>query len=101
MHVTITARHCEVTDELRERARMLVDRLEKVAQRGHRARVTFLAEHGELAVELQLHTVRGRVHIARATGADLRSALDRVAERMRRQVGRSPARRRTLQRSSR
>jgi ribosomal subunit interface protein len=101
VRVTITARHCDVTEELRARARALLERLEKVSQRAHGARATFLEEHGVAAVELQLHTTRGRVHVARAEGADHHTALDRATDRLRRQVGRAPARRRTLQRSSR
>lgn len=101
MRITITARHCQVSDDLHERARAVVQRLAKVAARTHAARVTFVEEHGETAVELQVNTVRGRVHVARASGPDHRTALDRAADRMRRQVGRAPARRRTLQRTPR
>ena len=101
MRVTITARHCEVSDELPQRAREVLGRLEKVAARAHTGRVTFVEEHGEPSVELQVHTVRGQVYVARASGTDHRTALDRAADRMRRQLGRAPARRRTRQRAAR
>jgi ribosome-associated translation inhibitor RaiA len=52
-------------------------------------------------VELQVQAARGKVHVARGLGTDHRTALDRAADRLRRQVGRSPARDRTLQRQGR
>ena len=101
VRTTITARHVEVSDELRARARDLVSRLTKVASRLHTARVTFGEDHGESMVELQVQAARGKVHVARGLGADHRTALDRAADRLRRQVGKSPARVRTLQRQGR
>jgi ribosomal subunit interface protein len=90
MRVTITARHCEVSAELRARASEQLDRLERVARRAHQARVLFLMDAGQPVVELQLHTVRGKVNVARAPGADHRTALDRATARLRRQLGREP-----------
>ena len=59
MRITITARHCDVPSELRDRARHLLDRLSKVAPRPHDAQVIFGADHGTPMVELRLHTARG------------------------------------------
>jgi ribosome-associated translation inhibitor RaiA len=101
VRVTITARHCEVSDALRARARDIVSRLDKVGARLHAARVTFGEDHGESLVELEVRATRGKVHVARGLATDHRTALDRAAERMRRQVGRLPARVRTLQRQGR
>jgi ribosome-associated translation inhibitor RaiA len=101
VRVTIAARQCEIADHLRDRARELVSRLERVAPRVHSARVTFAEDHGESVVELELRGARGAVHVARGAGPDHRSALDRAAQRMRRQAGRVPARRRALQRQPR
>ncbi|MBI1967480.1 MAG: HPF/RaiA family ribosome-associated protein [Gemmatimonadetes bacterium] len=99
MRVTITARHCEVSDELRARARELMQRLGKVAGRPHDGQVTFEEDHGEASVELRLHTARGVVHVGSALGPDHRTALDRAAARVRRQLDKSaPSRRRTVQR---
>jgi ribosome-associated translation inhibitor RaiA len=101
VRITITARHVAVSDELRARARELVLRLTRVAPRLHGAHVTFSEDHGESFVELEIRAARGRVNVARGLGADLRTALDRAAGRLRRQVGRRPARDRTLQRQGR
>ncbi len=92
MRTTITARHCDVPEELRARARELVGRLAKVASRPHDAQVIFGADHGAAAVEVRLHTARGRVHVGRGGGPDYRSALDRAAARVRRQLDKAPAR---------
>src|SRR5438128_7533276 len=78
MRTTITTRHCDVPDELRARARELVGRLAKVAPRPHDAQVILGADHGTAAVEVRLHTARGRVYVGRSAGPDHRSALDRA-----------------------
>lgn len=102
MRVTVTARHCEVSGELRARARELLERLGRVAGRPHDAQVTFAEDHGEASVELRLHTARGVVHVGRAFGADHRSALDRAAARVRRQLDKTaPSRRRSMEREPR
>jgi len=94
MRITITARHCEIADELRARARTLVTRLERVAPRPHDGRILFLAEHGRPAAEVRLHVARGTVLVGTARGADHRTALDLAIAKVRRQLDKSPARRR-------
>ena len=107
MRITVTARHCAVPDELRARARALVERLAKVASRPHDGQVIFWADHGLAMVELRLHTARGNVAVARAEAEDHRTALDRAADRVRRQLDKAaakrsgPARRRAVARESR
>jgi ribosome-associated translation inhibitor RaiA len=93
MRIGITARHCDVSPDLRLRARTLVERLAKVASRPHDGRVIFADDHGVATVELRLHTVRGAVLVGRAEGTDHRSALDRAVARVRRQLDKSPAKR--------
>jgi ribosome-associated translation inhibitor RaiA len=39
-------------------------------------------------VEVRLHTARGQVHIGKALASDHRTALDRAAARVRRQLER-------------
>ena len=86
MRITITARHREIPDELRARARAQLERLGKVAARPHDGRVVFADDHGEAAVEIRLHTARGKVYVGRALADDHRTALDRAAQRVRRQL---------------
>ena len=86
MRMTITARHCVIPDELRARARELLERLGKVAARPHDGRVIFAADHGEATVEVRLHTARGTVHVGKALADDHRTALDSAIARVRRQL---------------
>lgn len=89
MRITITARHCEIPDELRLRARELLERLRRVATRPHDGQVIFRKDHGSPAVEVRLHTARGAIHVGTADGTDHRSALDRAAAKVRRQLGKA------------
>ncbi len=102
MRITVTARHCDIPDELRARARVLVGRLAKFASRPHDAQVIFSEEHGAPAVEVRLHTARGHVYVGGADGTDHRTALDQAAARVRRQLDKAPPkRRRSLEREPR
>ena len=90
MRITITARHTEISPDLRARARSLVERLVKVATRAHNAQVVFGDDHGVATAELRLHIMRGAVLVGRAEGGDHRSALDLAAARVRRQLDKRP-----------
>ena len=92
MQTTITARHCEVSDELRERARTVVERLGTLARRPIESTVVFDTQGGGHTVELRLHVARGELLVARGEGDDHRTALDRAEEKLRRQVDSSPSR---------
>jgi ribosomal subunit interface protein len=94
MRITITARRCEIADELRARARTLLERLGRIALRPQDGQVLFVADHGRPTVEVRLHAARGAVHVATARGADHRTALDSAAAKVRRQLDKSPTRRR-------
>lgn len=86
MRVTITARHTELDDDLRAHARDLVEKVAKLARRPHHAQVTFTEDHGEAGVEIEVHAPRGRIHVAKASAVDLRSALDAAIARIKRQL---------------
>jgi ribosomal subunit interface protein len=89
METTITARHCEVSDPLRERAITVVERLGNLASRPMEMTVVFDAEGAQQTVELRLHVARGEILVAKGEGADHRSALDRAEEKLRRQLERA------------
>ena len=102
MRITITARNCDIPEELRVRARGLLERLSRVASRPHDGQIIFGADHGTPTVEMRLHTARGQVHVGSGGGPDHRTALDRAVARVRRQLGKAePARRRAAARESR
>jgi ribosome-associated translation inhibitor RaiA len=86
MRTAITARHCDIPDELRARAQTLLQRLTKLAPRAHDAQVLFVQDHGTPTVEVRLHTARGAVYVGTAGAADLRTALDRAVAKVRRQL---------------
>ena len=90
MKVTVTARHCEIDDELRERAVDLIQRAAKRASRPQSAEIIFDNDHNQKVVEYQLYLPRGSVHIASAEAADFRTALDRAAEKLRNQLDKLP-----------
>ncbi|MBA3761292.1 MAG: ribosome-associated translation inhibitor RaiA [Gemmatimonadales bacterium] len=94
MQTTITARHCEVSEPLRERAITVMERLGNLASRPMEVTVVFDADGLHQTVELRLHVARGEILIARGEGADHRTALDRAEDKLRRQVERVSNRRR-------
>lgn len=88
MRTTITARHCEIPEALRERAQTVLERLGNFARRPVEATVVFDADGLDRIAELRLHVARGEVLIARGEGEDHRTALDRAEEKLRRQLER-------------
>jgi len=88
MRMTVTVRHCEISDDLRSRATDVVARLAKVARRLHSAEVIFDADHGTKVVELKFVLARSQVRVATAEADDFRTALDRAADKMRSQLDR-------------
>jgi ribosomal subunit interface protein len=92
MQTTITARHCEISDALKERARSVVERLGSIATRPVESAVVFDVEGPVQTAELRLHLSRGEVLIARGEATDHRSALDRAEERLRRQLEKASTR---------
>ena len=95
MHTTITARHCEVSEPLRERAVTVMERLGNLATHPMEVTVVFDADGLQQTVELRLHLARGEILVAKGEGADHRTALDRAEDKLRRQVERVSDRRRT------
>jgi ribosomal subunit interface protein len=92
MQTTITARHCEISDGLRERTQAVVERLGSMAPRAMESTVVFDSEGTQQTVELRLHVAGGEILVARGEGTDHRTALDRAEERLRRQLERASSR---------
>jgi ribosomal subunit interface protein len=92
MRPTITARHCEISDALRERAVSVVERLGNMASRPMESAVVFDTDGIGLIVEIRLHLATGDVLVARGDGPDHRTALDRAEEKLRRQIERASER---------
>jgi ribosomal subunit interface protein len=92
MRTTVTARHCEIPDDLRERAGQVLAKVAKAAHRPQRAEIVFDADHGRKVAEVQLYLPRGQVKVASAEADDFRTALDRVAEKLRNQLDKHASR---------
>jgi ribosomal subunit interface protein len=92
MQTTITVRHCEIPEGLRERAITVVERLGKVTPRPMEMTVVFDTEGQEQTAELRLHLAGGDMLVAGGEGVDHRTALDRAEEKLRRQVERASER---------
>jgi len=101
MEIIITARHGEVPEDLRLRAERAVTRLARLAHRPTAANVTFDAEHQRAVAELRLTAARGVLYIATGEAADHRTALDRVASKLRHQLDKSITRPRRAGRTRR
>lgn len=86
IRITVTARHSEIPDELREHAEALVEKAAKMAYRPQHAEVIFDADHGKRVVEIHLTMTRGRVDVAHAESDDFRVALDSAVQKLRGQL---------------
>jgi ribosomal subunit interface protein len=91
MQTTITARHCEINEVLRERARTVVERLGTLVHRPMESAVVFDTDGGQATAELRLRGARGETLVARGEADDHRTALDRAEEKLRRQLDKDPA----------
>ena len=86
MQTTVTARHCEITDALRERAEEVTARLAELSPHALECTVVFDAEGLIHRVEIRLHARRRKVLIGVGEGPDHRTALDRAEEKLRPQL---------------
>lgn len=86
MQVTVTARHCEITDALQERAAQVAHRLGALAHRPIGCTVVFSMDGQSSTAELRMQDGRGETLVASGDGSDHRTALDRAEERLKRQL---------------
>lgn len=90
MRVQITARHCEISDTVRRRAEEQMERLTKFDSRLSAAELVFDEEkHGRKKAEGILSIDGGPPVVARAEDRDFRSALDKVVDRLSKQLRRN------------
>lgn len=86
MRVQITERHCEVPREARERAETQVAALAKYSPRATAADVVFMEENVDRIVEVIVHIDGEEPVVARAEDTEFRAALDKVIDRLSRQL---------------
>lgn len=94
MDVRITARHCSITDSVRDIAQTRVSRLSRFEPRITAAEVQFSDENALKQVEVRLSVPGTSMVQARGAGDSFRTALDRSVERLERQMRRRHSRRR-------
>lgn len=85
MNTTITARHCEISDELRHRAASVLARLGGLVARPLEATVIFDVISTRATAEIRVLGGGERYH-ASGEEKDHRSALDRAEDKIRRQL---------------
>jgi len=84
VRLTITERHCEIPNRVRDRTESLVNRLSKFEDRATAAEVVYIDENHTRKAEIIVH-IDGAPHVvARGEGDDFRSALDRAVDRAKR-----------------
>jgi ribosome-associated translation inhibitor RaiA len=81
MNTTITARHCEISDELRTRAEEVLGRLGSLTDRPVDGTVVFDVAPNLWQVEIRLHISRGDIFVGTGEEKDHRTALDRAEEK--------------------
>jgi ribosome-associated translation inhibitor RaiA len=95
----VTARHCEISQLLQERAATIADRVSALAMRPISCTVVFDLEGTKSLAELRLLDARGETLVSRGEGPDHRTALDRAEERLKRQLETASGRQRRSRRA--
>lgn len=82
MRIQITARHCEIGQDVRERAEELIERLKRFDPGLSSAEVVFTEEGRLYRAEAILH-IDGKDHVvAHADADEVMAALDRMNDRL-------------------
>jgi ribosomal subunit interface protein len=85
MTTTISARHCEISDELRQRAETVLQRLNSLVNRPVDGTVVF-DMNPQASAEIRIHSSSGEIFVATGEDKDHRSALDRAEDKVKRQL---------------
>ena len=93
MQIIISVRHGEVTHRVREAVEHQLRRLSRFEPRLSRAEVALLEEKNRCEVEAKVSVERMGLFHARAEGPELPIAVNRVVDKLARQLRRSHSRR--------
>lgn len=88
MQVSITTRHCTVSERTRTEAEQRLQKLQRYEPRLDTAIVEFDDDHGTKQVETRVFVAGSHSMIAHGTGDTFRHALDRSIDRLERQLRR-------------
>jgi ribosomal subunit interface protein len=97
MHVQITARHCNLSDDIHERARTLAERWPRFDRATSAARLVFEIQGLDHKVEAIVSRDRQEPVVATGQGSDFRAALDEVDGRIGRMLRRDNEKRKDHQ----
>jgi len=100
MQTTVTARHFDISDSLRERAGTIMDRLENAAPRPISNHIVFDVQGSTAVAEIRLHLSQGEAMVATGDGPDHRTALDRAEAKLRSQLRKAVERPRRVRKPS-
>jgi ribosome-associated translation inhibitor RaiA len=95
----VTARHCEISELLQQRAGTIADRVSALAMRPISCTIVFDIEGTRSLAELRLLDARGDTLISHGEGPDHRTALDRAEDRLKRQLETASGRQRRSRRT--
>jgi putative sigma-54 modulation protein len=92
MDIITTARHFELTPEIREYARKRIEKLQRLLERVEEVHLVLATEKYRQIAEVTLHA-RGAEIVSREESDDMQISIDHVVERVERQMKRLDARR--------
>jgi putative sigma-54 modulation protein len=82
LKVQITARHCDISDDLREATQAQIDKLSRYDPRGGSADVTYTEEKHTRKVDVVVHIDGAEAVVAQAEDREFRTALDKAIDRL-------------------
>lgn len=88
MNVSITTRHCTVSEKTRGEAAERLQRLQRYEPNVATAEVEFDDDHGTKQVETRIFVAGSHSIVAHGSGDTFRTALDRSIDRLTRQLKR-------------
>lgn len=88
MNVSISTRHCSVSERTRSEAEARLQRLQRYEPRVANAEVAFDDDHGTKHVETRIFVAGSHTIIAHGSGDTFQTALDRSVDRLARQLKR-------------
>lgn len=89
----ITARHCDVPDDVLRRTEEQVAALSKYSPKASAVDVVYMEEKLTKVAEILVHIDGGEPVVARGEGAEFRMALDQVVDRVSRRLRKQRERR--------
>jgi len=86
VQIRITARHVELTDEVKEYIEEKAEKLPRYYDRIHNVEVILDHESEQFSVEMIVHADKKQTFLARETGPDTFALVDQLIEKLERQL---------------